>query len=223
MVFRLIKLGMIALLAVSPLLAQAQAIADLVQKAQAGDAKAQFELAKAYQGGQGVPLDRVKSIEWLRKSADRGYAGAQVTLGAFYESGALREVPGFNQPDPHEAAKWFRKAARQSKIDPQHAHNAQADLSQLLAQGLISKQEADWRAAEPGANPATAKDTKKGPPPFSLAEVEEGLTGGVTDKRMTTLVNTYGVNFALTATTRKRLTDDGADDNLLAAISASRH
>jgi hypothetical protein len=222
MVSPVIKLGMIALLAVSPLLARAQAIADLVQKAQAGDAKAQFELAKAYQGGQGVPLDRVKSIEWLRKSADRGYAGAEVTLGAFYASGALREVPGFNQPDPHEAAKWFRKAARQSKSDPQHAHNAQTDLSQLLAQSLISKQEADWRAAEPGANPAATKE-KKGPPPFSLAEVEEGLVGGVTDRRMTALVNTYGVNFALTATARKRLTDNGADDNLLAAISASRH
>jgi TPR repeat protein len=220
MLSRLNKAGIIALLLVSSLSSQGQAIADLIQKAQAGDAKAQFELAKAYQGGQGVPLDRVKSIQWLRKSADQGYAGAEVTLGAFYESGALREVPGFNHPDPHEAAKWFRKAARQSS-DAQHAHNAQGDLSKLLSQGLISKQEADWRTSEPGAHTANAKDAKKGPPPFSLAEVEAGLTGGMTDKRIASLVNTYGVNFGLTATARKRLVDDGADDNLLAAISAS--
>jgi hypothetical protein len=53
------------------------------------------------------------------------------------------------------------------------------------------------------------------------AEMEAGFPGGMTEKRITTLVSTYGVNFALTATARKHLTDDGADDNLLAAISAS--
>jgi hypothetical protein len=59
-------------------------------------------------------------------------------------------------------------------------------------------------------------------PPFSLTEVEAGLTGGITTKRMATLVNTYGVDFTLTASARKRLTDDGADDNLLATISSAK-
>ena len=85
------------------------------------------------------------------------------------------------------------------------------------AQGLISKQEADWHQS--GAEPLA----KKGPPPFSFAEVETGLTGGITTRRMATLVSTYGVNFTLTANTSKRLADDGADATLLAAISTSRH
>jgi TPR repeat protein len=198
-------------------LAQGQAIADLVQKAQAGDPKAQFDLAGSYIAGKGVPLDRGKGIEWLRKSADRGYAGAQVTLGYLYQKGVFREVPGFDHPNPHEAAKWYRKAAKQQNNDPQHAGAAQADLSKLLAQGLISKQEADWH--EQSAQP----QAKKGPPPFSFAEVETGLTGGITTGRMATLVSTYGVNFTLTANTTKRLAHDGADATLLAAISASRH
>ncbi len=196
------------------LLAQAQNIADLINKAQSGDAKAQFDLANAYVAGQGVPMNPSKGMEWLRKSADQGYAGAEVTLGALYQRG-FADLPG--SPDAHEAAKWFRKAARQESKDPKHAANAQHDLSQLLAQGLISKQEADWHQS--GAEPPA----KKGPPPFSFAEVETGLTGGITTKRMATLVSTYGVNFTLTANTSNRLADDGADATLLAAISTSRH
>jgi TPR repeat protein len=205
---------------ISLLPAQAESIASLQKKAQAGDYKAQFALAQAYVEGKKVPRDYVKSTEWLRKSADQDYAPAEVTLGAFYESGIFKEVPGFNHPNPHEAAKWYRKAARQSQDDPRPAQKAQEDLSQLLAKGLISKQEADWHGPDPDEH--VAKQTKKGPSPFSLTEVENGLTGGITSKRMATLVSTYGVNFPLTATVRKRLAGDGADDNLLATISASR-
>lgn len=220
---RLTKPLLILMLAGSALLAQAQNIANLLQKAQAGDPKAQFDLASAYMAGNGVAVSPTQGMEWLRKSAEQGYASAQATLGYFYEKGGLRSVPGFEQPNPHEAAKWFRKAAQQYEKDPSPARHAQNDLSQMLAQGLISKQEADWHVAESGAQHVTAKDAKKGPRPFSLAEVETGLTGGITSKRMATLVTTYGVDFSLNANARKRLTDDGADDDLLAAISTSRH
>ena len=49
--------------------------------------------------------------------------------------------------------------------------------------------------------------------------METGLNGGITSKRMATLVNTYGVDFALSTSTRKRLADVGADDSLLAAAA----
>jgi len=35
-------------------------------------------------------------------------------------------------------------------------------------------------------------------------------------------VSTFGVDFKLGAGTRKRLADDGADDNLLATIASSK-
>ncbi len=215
MLSRSIKLALMAALTFS-LLAQGQTIADLLQKAQAGDAKAQFDLASAYLQGAGVELNHKAGIEWMRKSALQGYAGAEVTLGLFYEKGVLRDVPGFDHPDPHEASIWFRKAARQNK-DAKHAKTAQDDLSDMLAKGLITKQEANWSVAE--THPVSEHSKSRS---FSLAEVETGLTGGITSKRMATLVSTYGVSFSLTANARKRLADDGADDSLLAAISASR-
>jgi hypothetical protein len=39
---------------------------------------------------------------------------------------------------------------------------------------------------------------------------------------MATLVQKFGVDFKLTAVARKRLADEGADDNLLQTISASK-
>jgi TPR repeat protein len=174
----------------------------------------------------------VKGFDWLKKSASQGYAGAQVTLGVLYQNGV--QV----QKDPHEAAGWFRKAARQSATDPKHAQKAQSNLGQLAAQGLISVEESDWRTLQPGEQPPPVKSAKnidgqtnQGQTntakngkaiPFSLSEVETGLTGGITTKRMATLVNQYGVDFTLGPSAQKRLTNDGADDTLLQTIASSK-
>jgi hypothetical protein len=187
----------------------------LRHKAEAGDAKAQFDLADAYSEGKGVTKDSAKGMEWLKKSALRGYAGAQVVLGYFYQKGINTEK------DPSEAAKWYRKAAKQSDKDLKHAQTAQNHLSEMLAEGSISAKEADWHASDPSTTIARQPKTNK-PPPFSFGEVETGLTGGITSKRMATLVSTYGVDFSLSAGTRKRLTDKGADDSLLATIASSK-
>lgn len=215
--------------ALACMLAQTPNIADLERRAQAGDAKAQFDLAEAYFEGNGIPKDLAKGLEWLRKSASQGYAGAEVTLGYLYQNGV--QVP----KDPHEAARWYRKAARQSDKDPKHAQKAQSDLGVMATQGLISVNEADWRAPEPGSDdtppaknpPVKTPEVKNSAPkgkaaPFSLAEVETGLTGGITPKRMATLVGQYGVDFSLNASAKQRLSNDGADDSLLATIASSK-
>jgi len=206
---QLIRLVVASALAVTAVLAQAQNIADLLHKAQAGDAKAQYDLADAYSEGKGIPKDPKQGLIWLRKSASQGYVGAEATLGYMYQKGIEIE------PDPHEAANWYRKAARQNNA------KAQTHLSEMVAQGLISNKEADWAAPEP-VKEVTKEVKKSGPAPFSLAEVETGLSGGITNKRMATLVTTFGVDFKLGAGTRKRLADEGADDNLLATIVASK-
>ena len=219
----------ISIAAVGSVLAQTPNIAALLRGAQAGDAKAQFNLAQAYFEGTGIPRDFAKGLDWLRKSASAGYAGAEVTLGYLYQNGA--QVP----KDPHEAARWYRKAARQSGKDPKHAQNAQSNLAVMAAQGLIAVNEADWRASEPGSDekpqakspevktPEVTNSGAKGKAaPFSLAEVETGLTGGITPKRMATLVGQFGVDFSLNPSTRQRLTDDGADDSLLQTIASAK-
>ncbi len=203
----------LALLAVLGASASAQTldIAGTQKKAEAGDVRAQFELAAAYFQGTGVAKEPVQGIYWLRKSAAQGYVGAEYALGRLYQTGTEAMVVA---KDPKEAAAWFRKAAKQNN------QAAQDRLSEMLSQGLISKQQADWRAPEPAKE---VKEAKKGKTTqFSLAEVETGLSGGITSKRMTTLVSTFGVDFKLSAAARKRLADNGADDNLLNTIAVSQ-
>jgi TPR repeat protein len=59
-------------------------IAELQQKAQAGDAQAQFDLALCYANGDGVEKDEVLAFEWNKKSAELGHVDAQFALGLFY-------------------------------------------------------------------------------------------------------------------------------------------
>jgi hypothetical protein len=218
---RLIRLFAFFAITVASVSAQNRNLDDIRQKAEAGDAKAQCDLAEAYLEAKGIAKDPVQGLAWLRKSADQGFFRAEFALGYMYQNGAAK-LP----KDQHKAADWFRKAAKQQNKASQDA------LATMLAQGLISAEEANWREAGPTVAkmpqpvthtaPGTPKQVKGKPAPFSLADVETGITGGITSKRMATLVQQFGVDFKLSSVTRKRLTDEGADDNLLTTISTAR-
>ncbi len=228
-------------------------IATLHKQAKEGNAEAQFELAKAYLSGNGIAKDSKQGVEWLRKAAALDHPGAELALAILYMNGGAQYVPkdpkqglewlrksaaqdygpaeynlgslyrrgdaatGIPQK-PQEAANWFRKAARQQGV------NSQTSLQEMLQEKLISRQEADWKAAEPGtklpAPPIQAKTEKS--KAFSLAEIERGLQGGITCKRLSVLVDKYKVDFSLNAGTRDRLSKEGADQNLLTTISTSK-
>jgi TPR repeat protein len=143
-----------------------------------------------------IPKDPKQGLKWLQKSADHGYARAEYNLALLYQDGD--DATGIPR-NPHEAAAWFRKAARQPG-NP----GSRTELEKMLKKHLISEPEANWR------------------PPFSLGEVETGLKGWITNKRMARLVQEFGVDFKMNPATQKRLANDGADDNLLQTISASR-
>ena len=49
-----------------------------------GDARAQYNVAFMYYIGKGVPRDKEKAKEWLKKSAEQGYAEAQDQLSALF-------------------------------------------------------------------------------------------------------------------------------------------
>jgi hypothetical protein len=210
----LIRLVAVCAITIASVSAQDQNLDAIRHKAEAGDANAQFHLAQAYIEGKDMAKDPAQGLAWLRKSADQGYFGAEYALAYMYLNGAEKL-----RKDQHEAAKWFLKAAKQQN------KAAQDKLAAMFAQGLISEQEANWRAADPTPSPTVArvpKEAKKGKAaPFSFGEVETGLAGGITSKRMTTLVQKFGVDFKLSPITRKRLANEGADDNLLTTILAS--
>ena len=61
--------------------------AALLPKAEAGDAVAQFNLARQYALGQGMAINRQEFIRWCRTAADQGLPEAQYTLGCCYRGG----------------------------------------------------------------------------------------------------------------------------------------
>ena len=86
-----------------------------------GDAEAQYYMGWAaaalaitsgYEGAR-PPGPRVDSLEWLRRSANQGYARAQLALGERYAQG-----DGVTK-DEGEAAKWYLLAADQGDLSAQ--------------------------------------------------------------------------------------------------------
>jgi TPR repeat protein len=81
--------------------------------AEGGDKVAQFNLAKLYAKGEGVPPDFKESAKWFTKAAKQGHASAQLDLGVAYDAGL--GVP----QDFKLAVKWYTKAAEQGHAKAQ--------------------------------------------------------------------------------------------------------
>ena len=63
----------------------------IVQKAEQGDAEAQYELGIAYFNGDLFPRDQKAAFHWLTKSSEQGYARAHASLTLFYQYGLVVE------------------------------------------------------------------------------------------------------------------------------------
>jgi len=77
------------------------------ERAERGDAGAQFNLGVRYDQGLGVLQDFKEAAKWYRLSAEQGDAIAQCNLGGMYNEG--KGVP----QDYKEAVKWWKLAAGQ--------------------------------------------------------------------------------------------------------------
>jgi TPR repeat protein len=87
-------------------LAYSQGLRDRANK---GDAEAQFTLGKNYEAGRsGLKKDYAEAARWYLKSAEQGNAYAQASLGILYHSG--KGVPRDNV----QAEMWFLIAADRS-------------------------------------------------------------------------------------------------------------
>lgn len=92
--------------------------------ADAGNARAQYQLGDIYEFGHGVPKDPKEAVSWFRKAADQGLGAAQARLGEIYFAGN-EAVQDFKA-----ARTWLQKAADQ-RIAP-----AERRLGQMDEQGL---------------------------------------------------------------------------------------
>jgi len=71
------------------------------RQAQAGNQRAQFNLALMYRNGTGVSKDPAQAASWYRKAAEQGFDLAQRALGEMYEQG--EGVP----KDLYQAMHWY--------------------------------------------------------------------------------------------------------------------
>jgi uncharacterized protein len=76
-----------------------------LERAKAGDAVAQYNIAVLYARGEGLVQDFFTAAAWFREAAISGNPAAQFNLGVLYERGL-----GVQQ-SMNEAVAWYRRAA----------------------------------------------------------------------------------------------------------------
>jgi TPR repeat protein len=122
----------------------------LKQRAESGDAQAQFELGRAYEDGGGVAQDDAQAVEWFRKSAEQGNAQGENSLGVMYAQGR-----GVSR-DREEAVRWYRKAAKiglpeamyNIAISYYNGEGIDANLSYAATWMMLASRKGDAQATE---------------------------------------------------------------------------
>ena len=95
--------------------ADRKVLAEIRAGADKGDAKARYELGRAFfSGALGVAKDEAEAVKWFRKAAEQNLADAQYILGVCYDSGE-----GVAK-DEIEAYKWWLLAAGQGNDDAKY-------------------------------------------------------------------------------------------------------
>ncbi len=117
----------------------------LKDRAEAGDAEAQYELGNRYLNGAGGAKDPVEAAKWFRKAAEQGNGPASYELGLMYREGA--GVPR----DGDQAVKWLRVACA-----------AQLPAAQYeLARMLDRASPRQWQELIGGASPKNPQDKQR--------------------------------------------------------------
>ncbi|MDF3025156.1 MAG: Sel1 domain protein repeat-containing protein [Alphaproteobacteria bacterium] len=113
----------------------------MLARANAGDAVAQYDIASRYfTGSNGVPLDFTKAGAWLQKSAEQDHAPAQYNLGLLYYEGKGYTV------DNARAYFWATRASFRGHIPQGNDYRVQA--GQLLTpevRAQIEKAAHEWK------------------------------------------------------------------------------
>ena len=111
----------------------------LRQRAEQGDAQAQYDLGFRHRTGQGVPQDFMEMVRWYRLAAEQGNVMALYGLGRSYDNG-----DGVPQ-DYVEAHKWFNlSAARGNAFAPSMRDTLPITPAQLAEAQKLAR---EWQAA----------------------------------------------------------------------------
>ena len=88
---------------------------DVLDRAEKGDAQAEYMVGRMYYYGNGVTQDMEKAAEWQARAAAQGNVSAEYVLGLMYSTGE-----GVHK-DKEKAVEWISKAAEQGLAEAQHA------------------------------------------------------------------------------------------------------
>ncbi len=113
----------------------------LLQKAENGDAEAQYLLGEAYSDKNSIFKDHKKAFEWFLKSAENGYVKGMLRVAALYHVGL-----GCKERDTYKVQYWYRRAMEEG------SSIAVLKLAEALDQGFfdhgrIGKSESDKQEA----------------------------------------------------------------------------
>ena len=119
-----------------PAYSQEPSLAELKQKAEQGDSKAQFDLGVIHEHGRGVLQDYQEAARWYRAAADQGLSSGQYNLGVMYDDGR-----GVTQ-DYIQAHKWYNLAASKSagKVREAAAKNRDSVANQMTREQIAEAQ-----------------------------------------------------------------------------------
>jgi len=100
------------------------ALAVWQDRAEAGDAEAQYIVGEIHEKGLGIDPDYGQAAHWYLKAAEQGHTRAMVSLAYLHEQGL-----GVAQ-DTLAALNWYRKASGLSEDSLVYAHQARERLEQ---------------------------------------------------------------------------------------------
>jgi len=104
---------------------------EVTAKAEAGDVKAQYELAEIYRNGKGVVQDNYEALKWFTKAAEQGDPYAMYQLGIMYSS-------GLGTPrNCAKAVKYFSDAREHGLGKQQRPHRPDAHGAAPLFQNRL--------------------------------------------------------------------------------------
>ena len=106
---------------------------DLIEAAEHGDPRAQFELGRRHFRGDGAPLDRLEAERWLKRAVQGGHAVARIYLAEL--RGKAAQPPGRDQGFD----RWLDGALLSIKAgDLRGQGTGRRDLASLIAAPLMA-------------------------------------------------------------------------------------
>ena len=124
---------------------------EILERAEQGNAQAEYLLGRRYYFGEGVTQDREKAAQWHTKAANQGHATAQYVLGLLYSTG-----DGVHQ-DKEKAVAWITRAAGQGLAEAQFALGMMYRTGEDVPQDTQKATELISKAAAQGNEEAMKK------------------------------------------------------------------